>query len=77
MLRALFTFAAFVTGSMMKGFPGHLVLLVFRILNSSIYITPPVAAVSFVTSRRRRLVAGLIPGAAETAGLVSTGLCRH
>ena len=31
------------------------------------YNIPPVAAVSFVTSRRRRLVVGLVPG---TAGLV-------
>ena len=34
---------------------------------SSVYITPPVAAVSFVTSRCHRLVAGLVPG---TAGLI-------
>ena len=43
--------------------------------------TPPVAAVSFVTSRRRRLVADLVPGAAGTAGLVPdlvpAELCRH
>ena len=34
----------------------------------------PVAAVSFVTSRRRRLVAGLVP---RTVGLVLAELCRH
>ena len=48
---------------------------------SSAYITPPVAAVSFVTSRRHRLVAGLVPGDAGTAGFVPgfvpAGLCRH
>ena len=44
----------------------------------SIYITPPVTAVSFVTSRRRRLVAGLVPGTAGFVhGLVSAGLCRY
>ena len=36
-----------------------------------LYTLPPVAAISFVTSRRRRLVAGLVPG------LVPAGLCRH
>ena len=39
-----------------------------------VYITPPVATVSFVTSRHRRLVVGLVPG---TAGIVPTRLCRH
>ena len=36
----------------------------------SVYITPPVAAVSFVTSRHRRLVADLVHGTAGTTGLV-------
>ena len=98
MHRAFFTFAAFVTGSMMEDCPGHLVHLVYsatkrcpsRAANSSlsnsnspssVYITPPVAAVSFVTSRRRHLVVGLVPG---TAGLIpglvaisSPPDCRH
>ena len=82
---AFFTFAAFVTGSMMEGCPGHLVHLVNSTtkrcpssaaissssnFNSpwSVYITPPVAAVSSVISRRRHLVAGLVPG---IAGLVA------
>ena len=76
---AFFTFAAFVTGSVMQGCPGHLVHLVNSATKrcpsstaissssnsnspSSVYITPPVTAVSFVTSRRRRLVTGLVPG---------------
>ena len=45
---------------------------------SSVYITPPVAAVSFVTSRSRRLVTGFVPGTAgPVPGLVPAGLCRH
>ena len=88
MHRAFFAFVTFVTGSMMKGCPGHLVHLVNSATKrypssaaissssnsnspSSIYITPPVAAFSFVTSRRRRLVAGLVP---RTAGLVPAAL---
>ena len=68
MREAFFTFAAFVTGSMMEGCPGHIVHLVNSATTrcpssaaissssnshspSSVYITPPVAAVSFVTSR--------------------------
>ena len=85
MNRAFFTFAAFVTGSMMEACPGYLVHLVYSASKrcpssaaissssnsnslSSVYITPPVAAVSCVTGRHRHLVAGLVPG---TAGLVS------
>ena len=98
MHRAFFTFAAFITESMMEGCPGHLVHLVNSATKrcpssaaisfssnsnspSCIYITPPDVAVSFVTSRRRRLVAGLVPGTTGlvpgTAGLGPAGLCRH
>ena len=37
-----------------------------NVYGPSIYITPPVDAVSFVTSRHRRLVAGLVPGLIRT-----------
>ena len=55
----------------------HRVLIKFN-SPSSVYITPPVAAASFVTSRRRSLVAGLVPGIAGVVpGLVPAELYRH
>ena len=66
MHRTFFTFAAFVTGSMMKGCPGHLVHLVnsaskFRQLNAALQAQPfrplqiltPFVRIHYLTDRRR------------------------